>query len=326
VGDAKGVAGYVPHNFVEQYTAGRKVIAIASFDPDADGAAAPDDLPLTAGDILVQLVQVTADDDDGFLDVVHTAGPYMGYRGFVPADCVDDYEVEDDEMDGVAVAAGDADSSLALPTGEEGAPAEWQSLFCTVLYDYDPTVEDAEDDEQLVLHEGERLELIGPMDEDGFYEAVREEGPNKGEAGLVPSTFIELLAEGDEAAEDTDFGGTILEKGMGAPLDAVVEGFEGPPPTYEDFVGSDAGDEDWVVYRAIYDYDPSTHNSEPDDDELAFLKDDPIQVFGEPDEDGFLVAAHLGGPDVGIKGYIPGNFVEQASDADQTLYKSSIAK
>ena len=87
-----------------------------------------------------------------------------------------------------------------------GANTSGGSATYVVLYDYDPAEGPNEDDDELSLKEGDLLEGLGEIDEDGFLLARHLAGTFKGKQGMVPSTFIQLEtdAAGGSAADGAD--------------------------------------------------------------------------------------------------------------------------
>ena len=307
LGETKGREGVVPSTYFQLY-ATKKVIALQGYNPAEEAEADPDDLSLVAGDILAVIKE-----DDGFYDAVHVSGAETGVRGYIPVTCVGDYDEGGGGgtfEGGDAAGAGDdgADlSSFADGAGGAGAGAGMAvGSLCVVLYDYDPQQQSPNEEDQdveLAITAGQVLRIAAEIDADGFYSATFTDGASEGKTGLVPSTFIE-------------------EFFVDAPTSPV------PPGAAAGAVGAGivlaAGS---VVYQALYKYEPEVEspNEDENEDELGFDADDFLQVFGEVDPDGFYEARLLTGPKAGKQGFIPSNFVREASPEDQKYFQEQLA-
>lgn len=80
-----------------------------------------------------------------------------------------------------------------------------------------------------------------------------------------------------------------------------------------------------VVYQALFKYEPEADSPNEEEDELGFDADDFLQVFGGVDADGFFEARLLTGPNAGKQGFIPSNFVREASPEDQKYFQEQLA-
>jgi len=294
------------------------VIALQGYNPAEEAEADPDDLSLVAGDILAVIR-----DDDGFYDAVHVSGADTGVRGYIPASCVGDY---DEVGGGGGGGGGDTSGIDGGHDGDGGGDGDGSTdhlavstdgmavgSLCIVLYDYDPQEQSPnEDDEEIELQitAGQVLAINAAMDADGFYAATYTDGPNAGKSGLVPSTFVEQYFEGDDATAAAP-APAAADAGNGAADGAVSAG-----------IVLAAGS---VVYQALYKYEPEADSPNEEEDELGFDADDFLQVFGDVDADGFFEARLLTGPNAGKQGFIPSNFVREASAEDQQYFQEQLA-
>ena len=96
-------------------------------------------------------------------------------------------------------ATGGTDGNVVNGKSESEVGDDDVRLFA-VLYDYDPETMSPNDefDEELPLKEGMVIKVIGPVADDGFYEAE-----HNGRRGLVPSNFVEELSP-ETVSEFTD--------------------------------------------------------------------------------------------------------------------------
>ena len=157
-------------------------------------------------------------------------------------------------------------------------------LFCAIVF---------QDDNELVLETGQVLNVYGDVDEDGFYTAAHTVGPSAGKRGYIPSNFVEDYVEGESEA-------LIAEAGV------VATPASEAPALSPDDGGNYA--------RVLYDYDPAANGENEDaDDELVIFSNQMLKVLTEIDDDGFFMAEHMEGDDVGKTGMVPSNFVEMLS-------------
>ncbi|EHL03089.1 putative protein app1 [Glarea lozoyensis 74030] len=164
---------------------------------------------------------------------------------------------------GAAVAAATFGAAAAAATNQDSAPSGKRAV---IQYDY----EKAEDNE-LELVEGEIVTNIEMVDDDWWM------GTNqKGESGLFPSNYVELI-EGDEEEQEAP------------PAPAARTPAPAPEPAAES-----AG----ATAIAIYDYEAA------EDNELSFDEDAKITGLEFPDEDWWF--GHYNGK----SGLFPANYVK----------------
>ncbi|XP_061156204.1 peripheral-type benzodiazepine receptor-associated protein 1-like isoform X9 [Syngnathus typhle] len=167
----------------------------ATMSPNPD--AAEEELPFREG----QIITVYGDkDSDGFY-----RGESAGRSGYVPCNMVSEIQVEDEETRQQLLQQGflstpapvekiDARSQAAAAPAANSAPG---SRRMVAIFDYDPRESSPNTDieAELTFSAGDIIHVIGDMDEDGFFY-----GDLNGQRGLVPSNFLQALAE-DAPAE-----------------------------------------------------------------------------------------------------------------------------
>lgn len=176
--------------------------ALYDYDPAESSPNDPDDedeeLTLREGDIVRIFGEM---EDDGFYMGEHVGGDYVGHRGVVPSNFIE--EIEGYEAP--------ADSEI------EGVENTVIGSF-KVLYDYDPESQSPNDEPELELamfenQVGDKLEEV---DDTGYFKGCID-----GRVGLVPSNFVEM--DGEEAQDeegDEDDAEDIEEFAVGT----VVQG------------------------------------------------------------------------------------------------------
>ncbi|CZT09360.1 related to ABP1-actin-binding protein [Rhynchosporium graminicola] len=165
---------------------------------------------------------------------------------------------------GVAVAAATFGAAAAVAVNQNSASSGKRAL---IQYDY----EKAEDNE-LELIEGEYVTNIEMVDEDWWM------GTNgRGESGLFPSNYVELVEDDEEESQAQAPPPAALQA---APAPAAQSGDSGPTAT------------------AIYDYEAA------EDNELSFEEGVTITGVEFPDEDWWF--GHFGGN----SGLFPANYVQ----------------
>uniref|UniRef100_W5K587 RIMS binding protein 2 n=1 Tax=Astyanax mexicanus TaxID=7994 RepID=W5K587_ASTMX len=192
------------------------------------------------------------------------------------------------------------------PYYDESEPEDPFRIF-VALFDYDPLSmspnPDAAD-EELPFKEGQIIKVYGDKDTDGFYR-----GEIRGRAGLIPCNMVSEIRADDEETMDQ-----LMKQGF-LPLNTPVDRIE----------QNRKGGRHPVATRrmvALYDYDPRESSPNVDvEAELTFCAGDIIAVFGEIDEDGFLLCdsffflcVNLQGEMNGHRGLVPSNFLEEVPD------------
>lgn len=166
----------------------RQFVVLYAYDPmtSSPNEDPNDELELKEGEIITVIGEVL---DDGF----YLAENAQGERGHVPSNFV---EPADEDVDFEDEGNGNHDEDgevMDLPQFAVGT-------FIRALYDYHP--EDLspndETEEELRFAQGDKMKILGEMDEDGFYHA---EHIATGNQGLVPGNFIALYSDGDDAVQ-----------------------------------------------------------------------------------------------------------------------------
>ena len=127
----------------------------------------------------------------------HGTSDKDGAEGAIPSNFVEELPIYGDDT--TVDASPDAGAGRAPPADIPSGTG----VVYVVLYDYDPASGPNDDDDELTLKEGERLEALGEVDEDGFLLAMHLDGPDEGKQGHVPSTFIELSGDAEDIATAT---------------------------------------------------------------------------------------------------------------------------
>lgn len=213
-GYMSGKTGVVPSNYVQKLTAAeaaayeartaaaraaaatngtedgtKKQYAVALYDYDPNEHSPNDEadteLVLTQGMVLVLLGDV---DEDGFYQ-----GAEMHHEdtvGDVPSNYVSIVSYEE-ACRLAAEQTTDGDAATGVPNGRHTE----RPHYVVVEHDYDPNEHSPNDevDDELHIRIGQVLEILGDVDEDGFYPAVHIEGEMEGTEGLVPSNYVSAL-------------------------------------------------------------------------------------------------------------------------------------
>jgi chemotaxis protein histidine kinase CheA len=164
------------------------------------------------------------------------------------------------------------------------------------LYDYDPNdnaeKEDEDVDDELVLTAGCQLRVVEDMDDDGFFVCECLDGPNKGQQGFVPHTYVVLVGEDDSATQREESISPIElhEETSESPL--IVR--EGAKMYLVATADTPAGDGNQPAGYVEVVHDPL----------LPVLQGCTIEVLSAVDEFGFLYGQIAGSERGGIKGYI----------------------
>jgi hypothetical protein len=164
--------------------------------------------------------------------------------------------------------------------------------FCRVLYDYDPATGPNEggDTDELAIAEDEVLEVVGEVDDEGFFVGRKLVGELAGTEGAVPGNFVEHMT----ADESADFAATLAGDAQGG-VEATKDGGQ------------------VALAKALFEYVPEVDDGETPED-LEFSEGTILRVYGEPDADGFYDGEHTDPAILGSialsRGFVPSNFVQ----------------
>lgn len=186
-----------------------------------------------------------------------------------------------------------------------------------VLYDYHPQVmsprKHQQDGQELKLHEGDVVKVLGELRDDGFYPVELN-----GTKGLAPAAFLEQIGAADGASQQRSYLLQQLGSSRQNRMEQVTKQKARSGPRTSNSCQSDvylreacwpAGAAKYMVARYAYNPADFPASSTPVEQQLSFAKGERlfVNIGGSARADGLVKAQNS----QGRLGYVPVDFLEQ---------------